>query len=95
VSSSKVCFSALEEALAGDQAASALKESRAALDALGNRLRVELAIAQPTSRFQRLEAARLAVEAASVVLSRVDLVHAGVGANPFRTGPDQLRKQSS
>lgn len=85
-------FSPLEERLAGAHPEAALDECRALLDELRVRLQAEAALAQPVRRYQRVVAARLAVDAASEVISQIGSVGANAAANPYSTAPDQLRK---
>ena len=90
----KVTFSPLEERLAGPEASAVSSECQAVLADLRQRLGAEAAAQQPVARFQRIAACRLAVEAASAVLSEVRGSSSEAAPNPFHVGPDHLRNRT-
>lgn len=90
----KVTFSPLEERLAGPEAGGASIECQASLNDIRQRLSAEAAVHQPVYRFQRIAACRLAVEAASAVLSELDVGSSESAPNPFHVGPDHLRNRT-
>ncbi len=95
MTASKVTFSPLEERLAGPEASAAVSECQAVLAEMRQRLNAEAATHQPVARFQHIEACRLAVEAASEVISEVGASDSDLAPNPFHVGPDHLRNRTS
>lgn len=91
----KVTFSPLEERLAGSEAGAASSDCLAVLSGVRQRLNAEASAHQPVARFQRIAACRLAVEAASEVLSEVHAGGSQPAPNPFHVGPDHLRNRTS
>jgi hypothetical protein len=91
VSDQVITFSKLEERLASPEAAQALGECRQLLSSLSERLRSLSSGHLPVAQYRRIEAAQLAIEAASEVLSAAGTAHTVAAPNPFQTGPDQIR----
>jgi hypothetical protein len=91
VSEPGVTFSELEERLAGTEAGEAIRECQQMLAALSERLRVQSTGQQPVAQYRRIEAALLAIEAASEVVCKIRPKRADGAPNPFQTGPDQIR----
>jgi hypothetical protein len=91
VSEQGITFSKLEERLASPEASEALVECQQMLSGLSERLRGQSSGSLPVARYRRIEAARLAIEAESEVLSAAGAAHTVAAPNPFQTGPDQIR----
>ncbi len=65
------------------------------LSALTERLRSRSSAYQPAVQYRHIEAALLAIEAASEVLYDLMLAHIDKAPNPFQAGPDQIRDRST
>lgn len=91
MSTPNISFSPLEERLAGPEHREAIMECLQMLDNASSRLGSEASRHQPVSRFKRLEAARLAVAAASEVMSAVRSAEIEAAPNPYQSGPEQIR----
>lgn len=86
-----ITFSQLEERLASSEAGEAIRECQQMLATLSERLRSQSSGQQPVARYRRIEAALLAIEAASEVVCNVRPTRSDEAPNPFQTGPDQIR----
>lgn len=91
MSAPSVSFSLLEERLAGPEHRQALIDCRQMLDNASVRLVRESSRHQPMLRFKRFEAARLAIAAASEVVSAVRSENIEAAPNPYQSGPEQIR----
>lgn len=85
---SPVRFSGLEERLAGPGADAALRECEQTIDGLSARLRAESLSRHPVARYRRIEQTRLAIAAASEVLSAVRAGMESPPSYPRQSGPD-------
>ncbi|MBU6188938.1 MAG: hypothetical protein KGR68_06435 [Betaproteobacteria bacterium] len=86
-----ITFSELEERLASPEAGEAIKACEQMISALSERLRSQSSGHHPVARYRRIEAALLAIEAASEVVCKLRPTRADAAPNPFQTGPDQIR----
>ena len=91
MSTPSVSFSPLEERLAGPEHREALSDCQQMLNNASGRLESEASRHQPVSRFKRFEAARLAIAAASEVVSAVRSENIEAAPNPYQSGPEQIR----
>ena len=82
MSTPSVSFSPLEERLAGAEHREALSDCQQMLNNASGRLGSEASRHQPVSRFKRFEAARLAIAAASEVVSAVRSPGGRPGTDP-------------
>jgi len=86
-----VTFSPLEERLVGPERRQAIMECQQMLDIASVRLQSEASGHQSVSRFKRFEAARLAIAAASEVVSAIRSASIEAAPNPYQSGPEQIR----